>query len=60
MLPDSYVPARAIIHDYQQVFCHTRNCVVQDKAKESADEHVCGEEHNNHLVQFFDSFEQRT
>lgn len=38
---------------------HTWNGVVQDKAKESSYEHVCGEEHDNHLVQLFYSFKQK-
>lgn len=37
----------------------TWNSVVQDEPKESPDEHVCCEEHHDHLVQLFYSFKQR-
>lgn len=37
----------------------TWNSVVQDEPKESSNEHVCCEEHHDHLVQLFDSFKQR-
>lgn len=37
----------------------TWNSVVQDEPKESSNEHVCCEEHHDHLVQLFDSFQQR-
>lgn len=35
----------------------TWNSVVQDEPKESSNEHVCCEEHHDHLVQLFDSFQ---
>lgn len=41
------------------VFCDTWDGVVQDKPKKSSDEHVRGEEHDDHLVQLFNSFRQR-
>lgn len=37
----------------------TWNSVVQDEPKESSNEHVCCEEHHDHLVQLFDSFQRR-
>lgn len=37
----------------------TWNSVVQDEPKESSNEHVCCEEHHDHLVQLFYSFKRR-
>lgn len=37
----------------------TWNSVVQDEPKESSDEHVGREEHHDHLVQLFHSFQRR-
>lgn len=37
----------------------TWNSVVQDKPKESTNEHMGGEKDNNHLVQLFYAFKQR-
>lgn len=37
----------------------TWNSVVQDEPKESSNEHMCCEKHHDHLVQLFDSFQQR-
>lgn len=42
-----------------EVFRRTWNGVVQDKPEESSDEHVCGEEHYDHLVQLFYSFKHK-
>lgn len=40
-------------------FCQTWNGVIQDKPKEPSDEHVCGEEHYDHLVQLFYSLSHK-
>lgn len=41
--------------DITIVCLHTRDGVVEDKPEESSDEHVRGEQHDDDLVQLFDS-----